>query len=140
MSDTNHHLNEIVKQLKRLNMRLSVPYVLGVKFVSKTKENSIMANIMVYGVTAGSAGASDVVERRLTVTVNNEVVENRTYGGDIVDLGELKVAQDSDVSLALVDVDDVGNVSPPAIYAFKATDSIAPPVPGSFGVNVIREE
>jgi hypothetical protein len=139
MSDTNNHLNEIVKQLKRLNMRLSVPYALGVKFVSKTK-GGIMANIMVYGVTAGSAGASDVVERRLTVTVNSEVVENRTYAGDIVDLGELKVAQDADVSLALVDVDDVGNVSSPAIYVFKATDSIAPPVPGSFGVNIIREE
>ena len=139
MSDTNNHLNEIVKQLKRLNMRLSVPYALGVKFVSKTK-GGIMANIMVYGVTAGSAGASDVVERRLTVTVNNEVVENRTYAGDIVDLGELKVAQDADVSLALVDVDDVGNVSSPAMYVFKATDSIAPPVPGSFGVNIIREE
>jgi len=139
MSDTNNHLNEIVKQLKRLNMRLSVPYALGVKFVSKTK-GGIMANIMVNGVTAGSAGASDVVERRLTVTVNSEVVENRTYAGDIVDLGELKVAQDADVSLALVDVDDVGNVSSPAIYVFKATDSIAPPVPGSFGVNIIREE
>ena len=139
MSDTNNYLNEIVKQLKRLNMRLSVPYALGVKFVSKTK-GGIMANIMVYGVTAGSAGASDVVERRLTVTVNSEVVENRTYAGDIVDLGELKVAQDADVSLALVDVDDVGNVSSPAMYVFKATDSIAPPVPGSFGVNIIREE
>jgi hypothetical protein len=139
MSDTNNHLNEIVKQLKRLNMRLSVPYALGVKFVSKTK-GGIMANIMVYGVTAGSAGASDVVERRLTVTVNSEVVENRTYAGDVVDLGELKVAQDADVSLALVDVDDVGNISSPATYVFKATDSIAPPVPGSFGVNIIREE
>jgi len=139
MSDTNNHLNEIVKQLKRLNMRLSVPYALGVKFVSK-KKDGIMANIMVYGVTAGSAGSSDVVERRLTVTVNGEVVETKSYAGDIVDLGELKFAQDADVSLALVDVDDVGNVSSPAIYAFKATDSIAPPVPGSFGVNIIREE
>ena len=139
MSDTNNHLNEIVKQLKRLNMRLSVPYGLGVKFVSK-KRDGIMANIMVYGVTAGSAGASDVVERKLTVTVNGEVVETKSYTGDIVDLGELKVAQDADVSLALVDVDDVGNVSSPATYVFKATDSIAPPVPGSFGVNIIREE
>jgi hypothetical protein len=139
MSDINNHLNEIVKQLKRLNMRLSMPYGLGVKFISKTK-GGVMANIMVYGLTAGSAGAADVVERRLSVTVNSEVVENRTYAGDIVDLGELKVAQDADVSLALVDVDDVGNVSSPAIYVFKATDSIAPPVPGSFGVNILREE
>ena len=116
-----------------------MPYGLGVKFISKTK-GGVMANIMVYGLTAGSAGAADVVERRLSVTVNSEVVENRTYAGDIVDLGELKVAQDADVSLALVDVDDVGNVSSPAIYVFKATDSIAPPVPGSFGVNILREE
>jgi hypothetical protein len=139
MSDINNHLNAIVKQLKRLNMRLSMPYGLGIKFISKTK-GGVMANIMVYGLTAGSAGSTDVIERRLTVTVNGEVVENRTYAGDIVDLGELKVAQDADVSLALVDVDDVGNVSSPAIYVFKATDSVAPPVPGSFGVNIIREE
>lgn len=99
-----------------------------------------MPDNMVYGITAGTAGANDVVERRLTITVNGEVVENRTYAGDVVDLGELKVVQDADVSLALVDVDDAGNISPPAIHVFKATDTIAPPVPGSFGVNIVREE
>lgn len=99
-----------------------------------------MADNMVYGITAGSAGASDVVERRLTITVNGEVVENRTYAGDIIDLGELKVTEDADVSLTLVDVDNAGNVSPPAIHIFKATDNIAPPVPGSFGVSALREE
>lgn len=99
-----------------------------------------MADNMVYGITAGTAGAGDVVERRLTITVNGEVVENRTYAGDVVDLGELKVAQDADVSLALVDIDNAGNISPPAIHVFKATDTIAPPTPGSFGVSALREE
>ena len=108
-------------------------------FVTLIGENK-MANVLVYAISAGSAGANDVAERRLSVTVNGEVVENRVYGGDVVDLGELKVAQDADVSLALVDVDDAGNVSPPAIYVFKATDTIVPPVPGSFGVNIVREE
>lgn len=139
MSDIEFHLNEIVKQLKRLNMRLSKPYGLGVIFLSKNRREN-MANTMVYGVVAGVAGSSDVVERRLTVTVNGTVVENRTYAGDIVDFGELRVAQDSDVVLSLVDVDDVGNVSPETTQVFKATDTVAPPAPGSFGVNLLREE
>lgn len=133
-------VDQLLHQLKKLNMRLSGPYGLRVKLIHKISGDYKMANTLVYGVTAGAAGAADVVERRLSITVNGEVVENRTYAGDIVDLGELKVVQDADVSLALVDVDDVGNVSPPAIYVFKATDTVAPPTPGSFGVNVVREE
>ena len=140
MNDIAKNLAEIVKQLKRLNMRLSMPYGLNTRFISKYKESYTMANTMVYAVTAGVAGATDVVERRLTVNVNGQVVETRTYPGDVVELGELKVAQDSDVVLSLVDVDDVGNVSPETTQVFKATDTIAPPAPGSFGVSVVREE
>lgn len=106
----------------------------------QTRKVNNMPNTLVYGMSAGSAGAGDVAERRLQVSINNVVVENRVYSGDTVDLGELYVPQDSDVSLTLVDVDDAGNMSAPAIYVFKATDTIAPPVPGSFGVNVLREE
>lgn len=108
-------------------------------FVNLIGENK-MANTLVYGISAGSAGANDVAERRLQITIDNVVVENRVYTGETVDLGELYVPQDSDVALSLVDVDDAGNMSPPAIYVFKATDTIAPPVPGSFGVNIVREE
>jgi hypothetical protein len=41
--------------------------------------------------------------------------------------------------LSLVDVDDVGNTSPPATLEFVATDTIPPEVPGGFTVSLVRE-
>ena len=96
--------------------------------------------MLIYSVDAGAPGANDVVERKMTITVNDNVVDTKSYKGDVVDLGELGFEEQDKVSLSLVDVDNVGNVSPAAIFEFVAVDTIAPPAPGSFGVKLVREE
>lgn len=103
-----------------------------------TKESNTMA--LVYAVTAGQPVDSDVVARELTVVVDGAVVSTESFNGDETNLGEVKVPQDSSVVLTLVDIDDANNRSQPATVEFKATDTIAPAAPGSFGVTLSREE
>ena len=95
---------------------------------------------LVYAVTAGAPVDKDVVARELTVVVDGNVVSTEAFNGDDTDLGEIKVPQDSKVTLTLVDVDDSNNRSQPAIVEFTATDTIPPSAPGSFGVSLSREE
>lgn len=94
---------------------------------------------LVYEVTCDAPVDNDVVERRLTVSVNGEVVSTDVYSNTTTSLGERSFAQGDVVALKLVDVDDVGNVSEPAIVEFTANDTIAPSVPG-LSVVLVREE
>jgi len=93
---------------------------------------------LVYSVSAGPVVDADVVARRLTVTVDG-VVDSSDFPADAVSFGEVTVPQGANVVLALVDVDDAGNSSEPAVVEFVATDTIPPVKPGEFGVNLIRE-
>lgn len=95
---------------------------------------------LVYGLTCGSPVDPDVVERKLTVSVNGEVVSTKSYGSDVVDFGEFSFAEKDTVVLTLVDIDDVGNVSKPALLEFVATDTLPPVEPGGFSVSLLREE
>jgi hypothetical protein len=95
---------------------------------------------LVYSVSAGPAVDADVTGRQLTVVVNGEVLSTVELAGSATDLGEVKVEQNANVTLSLVDVDDAGNRSQPAVLDFVATDTIPPAQPGSFGVTLAREE
>jgi 3-dehydroquinate synthase class II len=94
---------------------------------------------LVYAVSAAAPVDSDVVERRLTIEVDG-VVEMRTLPPSATELGEIKVARDAEVLLALVDADGSGNVSEPATFEFVAVDTIPPAKPGEFGVSLLRQE
>jgi len=108
-------------------------------FVFLLKQEANMA--LIYTVTAGKPGAADVVSRELSVVVNGTALsEPVSFGGDATDLGEVKVEQGAEVTMSLVDIDDAGNRSQPAVVTFVATDTIAPPEPGQFGVTLAREE
>ena len=133
LKEINSNLVAVLNELKKINFRSSRPKIM-VKLIEKGN------NMLVYSVTAGTPGAGDVVERRMTIQVNGSVVDTKSYGGEVVDLGEIKVEENAEVVLNLVDVDNAGNVSLPAIFAFTALDTIAPPAPGSFGVSIVREE
>jgi len=93
---------------------------------------------LVYAVTAGAPVDHDVVARELSVTVGDST-ETKTVAGSTTDLGEVTVAQDSEVTMSLVDIDDAGNRSEPAVVTFTATDTIPPAKPGEFGVSLLRE-
>lgn len=103
------------------------------------QESESMA--LVYSVTAGAPVDADVVSRELSVLVNGEAVgEPKSFSGSTTDLGEVAVEQGAVVGLVLVDIDDAGNRSQPAVVEFQATDTIAPAQPGEFGVRLLREE
>ncbi|NDD84181.1 hypothetical protein EBZ38_07895 [bacterium] len=129
--------NKISKEIKRLNTRIIHPYNFKATIVHSKKGDIKM---LVYNVTAGQVVDSDVAERRLSVSVNGEVVKTTTHPSNTTSFGELSFADNDRVVLTLVDVDDAGNSSSPATYEFVALDTIPPATPGEFGVTLVREE
>ena len=127
----------LIHQLRKMDMRTIHPIAFKSTFVRKEKGNNMS---LVYNVTAGPVVDTDVVERRLTVTVNGEVSQNTTNSSDTTSFGEFSFSENDNVVLTLVDVDDVGNVSSPAVLEFSAADTIPPAKPGEFGVTLVREE
>jgi hypothetical protein len=96
--------------------------------------------MLVYTVTAAPAVASDTVKRVLTITVNGELKSTEEYEPATTTFKELSAEENDLVVLTLVDVDNAGNPSAPAVCDFQATDTIPPPSPGEFGVSLAREE
>jgi len=96
--------------------------------------------MLVYSVTAAPAVDSDVESRVLTVVVNGEAREPQTFAPADTNLGEHAFADSDVVTLTLVDVDDAGNSSQPAVLEFVAADTIPPAKPGEFGVTLVRED
>lgn len=97
-----------------------------------------MADILVYDVLLPAAGV-DVESRELTVTINGEAQPVLTPD-KFATTQQIRVAQDATCHLSLVDVDDAGNRSEPSTFDFVATDTIAPPQPGTLGVTLVGEE
>lgn len=95
---------------------------------------------LIYKITAAAPVDADVMERRLSVKVNDTNRDTLLFSSSTTDFGELKVEQSDNVVLTLVDVDDVGNLSNPAILEFTAKDTLPPSEPGSFSISLIREE
>ena len=131
----NKLFRQYLKILKKMDMRNIHPIAFRVKLL-RIEEN----HMLVYNVTAGAVVDKDVAERRLSVTVNGTVRETKPYSPDTTSFGELSFADNDNVVLSLVDVDDSGNVSTPAVVEFVALDTVAPAAPGEFGVSFVREE
>jgi hypothetical protein len=120
-----------MKWKRKLELR---PLFIKYKFLKKEIDMGL-----VYEVTCAPPVDADVIERRLTVTVNGVAVATDVYASDVTNLGERTFVQGDNVSLSFVDVDDVGNVSDPAVVEFVAHDTIAPSVPG-LDIKLVREE
>ena len=120
-----------------MNMRMIHPNLKALYIRSLMKDGVIM---LIYNVTAGAVVDKDVTERRLTVTVNDAPVSTKAYAADAVAFDEINVEQGDRVVLTLVDVDDAGNVSEPAVCEFVGNDTIPPVKPGELGVALVREE
>lgn len=116
----------------RKNNIVNVPVGFKYKLLEKN-------DMLVYGLSVGAVVDSDVVKRVLTVEVNDTLLETREFSPDTTDLGEVSLVEGDNVNLALVDVDDAGNVSEPAFIKFVAADTIPPSVPGGFGATLLRE-
>lgn len=126
-----------IRDIKRQYLRTVKPLYFRAKYVRTIKKGDTMG--LVYEVTCAAPVDADVVERRLTVSVNGEVVSTDVYDGSVVSFGERVFTQNDNIVLNLVDVDDAGNVSEPAVVEFVANDTIPPSVPG-LSVALVREE
>jgi hypothetical protein len=124
---------EIIKLYKKALRPLYIKY----SYVRKEKGVNYMS--LVYEITCAAPVDLDVVERRLVVTINGEVVSTDVYSATSVNLGEKSFLDGDNVKLSLVDVDDVGNASEPAVMEFVAADTLPPSTP-SLGVTLVREE
>jgi len=124
---------------KFLNSKKSIqkPFIFSFLKSQKKEGDSIM---LVYSVSVGAVVDADVTKRNLSVQVNGNVEYERSYGFDVTDFGEHKFNQGDLVVLTLVDVDDAGNRSEPAVLEFVANDTIPPTTPSVFGVSLLREE
>lgn len=122
-----------IKKLKRKSV--SCPVLFSVSFLRKG------ANMgLVFSVKSAAPVDKDVVERRLVVKVNDAVLPVKVFGGETVDFGELSFEDNDEVVLTLVDVDDAGNGSDPAVLEFTAKDTVPPSTPEGFSVALTREE
>jgi hypothetical protein len=130
--------NKLLKQLKKMDMHTVQPYAFRFKFLYTQKGDSNMS--LVYQVTCGPVVDNDVVERKLSVTVNGAVVSTSSFAQDTTDFGEVIVQEGDSVVLTLVDVDNAGNSSQPAVVEFVGTDTIPPQEPGGLAIALVREE
>lgn len=113
------------------------PQSLSVRQIEKDDE--AMADTMTYEITVGAPAANDVVSRELTVVVDGLYRDPVVFPAYEVSLGRVTVPQDADVVISLVDVDDAGNRSDPAVVSFQALDVVPPPAPGGLSITVVGE-
>jgi hypothetical protein len=112
------------------------PSEIRYKYLRKIKGDKMG---LVYELTCDAPRDADVVERRLSVTVNNTLITVDVFPGNTVHFGEKTFDQGDNVLLSLVDVDDVGNVSEPALVEFVAKDTLPPVPPNMVSVVLLRE-
>lgn len=105
------------------------------KFIRKDNNMAL-----IYNITCAAPLDADVTQRRLSVMVNSTEPKVTTFSSSTTDFGEFSFAESDNVLMSLVDIDDAGNVSEPAILEFVATDTIPPSIPGGFSVSLLREE
>jgi hypothetical protein len=132
------YVRQLKNVMQKINMRTIYPKAFSPMLVRTSIEKGII--MLYYSVTAGPVVDKDVVARKLSVTVNGSVVSERSYSSDTTAFDEVVVAQDDKVVLTLVDVDDAGNVSEPAVAEFVGNDTVPPVKPGEFGVQLVRED
>lgn len=106
--------------------------------VVQTRRDS-MANILTYSISVAAPVDADVVSRELVVTVDGVSRDSVEFSGTSTDLGSVDVPEGASVQLSLVDVDDAGNESVPAVVDFVAADTLAPGQPGAFTVSLVAE-
>ena len=108
-------------------------------FSALQTRRDVMKDLLTYQVTVGAPVDHDVVSRQLTITVDGVSEGTKSFDGAATDLGSIEVAQDSNVVLTLVDIDDAGNYSEPAVIDFVASDTLRPGTPGAFSVVLVGE-
>jgi hypothetical protein len=74
-----------------------------------------------------------VTERKFSLQIDQGTAVNKSYPPETLQSDEVKLPIGSVVHAELIDSDDAGNDSTPAVADFTVTDNIAPAQPGEFG-------
>ena len=89
-----------------------------------------------FEVTLSPPAVSDVVSRKLSVTVGDGTTIERTLFPDEMSVGGFEGNDRDIVEVSLVDLDGRGNASEPRTLSTVLVDTIAPPQPGELGIRV----
>jgi len=115
-------------------------YIAKPSVTYKQIEGESMADSLTYEISAGPVVDADVVKRLLTLVVDGETLGTSELPASAADkLSVFSVNQGSTVVLTLVDVDDAGNESVPAVVEFVAADTLPPAQPHGLGVTLVGE-
>lgn len=74
-----------------------------------------------------------VTERKFSLQIDQGTAVNKSYPPETLQSDEVKLPIGSVVHAELIDSDDAGNDSTPAVADFTVTDNVAPAQPGEFG-------
>ncbi len=83
---------------------------------------------LMYPLQLDPPGAPDVVSREMVLTTPTGTV-TKSFPAALRDLS-IVVNEDSTNTLSMVDIDERGNRSAPAVLTWEALDTIPPPAPG----------
>jgi hypothetical protein len=110
------------------------------QFFYEQQGDDPMTDSLTYTIVAAPVVDGDVVERLLTIVVNGEDQGTAAFPATATELSAFTVPQDANVVLTLVDVDDAGNKSAPAVVEFVAVDTLPPAQPGVITVTLVGEK
>jgi hypothetical protein len=96
--------------------------------------------MLYFTISLPPVGATDVVERRLTVIVGSDDPISITPAVTDTESQEFGGEDNEPVHAELIDVDDAGNQSQPSVLDAVLADTLPPPQPGAMGIVLKREE
>jgi len=128
-------LTRIADALEGKQTPLPMP---GAMIVNITGESE--NNMLKFTVDIPDESTADVVKRVLTVDVDGTKTGQEFPGRDAAVSNEFQGDQGATVMLSLVNVDDADNKSEARELMVTLTDTLAPPMPGEFGITVTGEE
>lgn len=97
------------------------------------------AMAITFKVVLPPVSAPDVVKRELSVKIGDADPIFTELAADATEVDELEGAQDAEVEVSLVDIDDAGNRSEASVATAVLADTFAPPKPGELGIELTGE-
>lgn len=127
-------LNELDAKLDKLLFRLG-PGKIIVHVIGELN----MSDKLSFVVYLPPKAAPDVVSRELRVEIG-DTLQVLELDADTSEVLSLSGHQGASVTLSLVDIDDAGNRSEASVLQTELIDTIAPPKPGTLGVEIVAED
>lgn len=131
-------VSSLIKELKLLAklIRLRKPGMVFLKIVGEGH------GMLQFKLVLPAPGASDVVNREVSVKIGENDPIQVNLPGDAVESEIFECPDETEVTGTLVDIDDASptpNRSEPRDFSFIVVDTIAPPQPGEIGIAVVNE-